>query len=434
MKVDEHTKIKIDNLRQIVQNDLKDWRSRLRLAVLLEKQGMRDEVQALCRQILEQQPNNSFAKARIGRSQDLSSLYQDVFGQQYTPPPKPSRVKNKNRLLRWAALALGLMLAIAAVYLLRPKPKQNLTTYSISRITNGGGYAPSWSPDGQRLIYLSQGAVWSVSLSPPGNPTVLFQLFDSVQTDFLQYHSTLSPDGRYLGIGNDCQTVVYDLWTKVPLFTTPELPRAIYQNNLVLYDAARGGLVRTDGAEKYTATSSWVSWHPRGAALAFTSQRGLMVRDEAGGLKQLRQCAIDQFPVFSTDGKSIYLASDVSNQSPLQKEPFPAAQPGLLRLDMDSSSIVRIRPLTRNSLQHITGIACSGDGRQIVYTAREGGTVGLWVIGSDGSDCRQLAVPPGCYIKSYPAWSPRGDRIALACEQNGRVEIYILNLSPETKQ
>jgi len=368
----------------------------------------------ICRLILEQNPNNNFAlsKLRMMKEKKTTDLIQtETF-------VKASESMGKNdRSFLFIVIGIGtiLLILIGAFWGLfgtHKAQKGPIKLYSVYQVTKSGGYSPCWSSDGSKLAYLYKGGIWALEIANHDFQKILMQVFDTLSTDidWSEYHLTWSPCGRYMAIGNAVQTIIYDLWTKIVIFATP-YPR----------EESSYGIIRFK--------NSWVSWRPKNNDLIFTDENGIYLRLTDKRIIQLRDSPKDRFPVFLTDSNSIILSTEVTY---LGENRYLTTDPiyGIMRLELKNNRVAKVNVIKRNKEDNILGMSCSSDGNYIAYTANEGGFNNLWVIKNDGSNQLKLNRLEDGFIKSYPAWSPSDDGIAVAMEIMGSTNIWIYSLIP----
>jgi TolB protein len=67
----------------------------------------------------------------------------------------------------------------------------------------------------------------------------------------------------------------------------------------------------------------------------------------------------------------------------------------------------------------------SDDSQKVVYRSCRDNKCGIWISNRDDSDPHSIT---GNGSDSFPAWSPLGDKIAFHREQDGNVDIYVMNV------
>ena len=122
--------------------------------------------------------------------------------------------------------------------------------------------------------------------------------------------------------------------------------------------------------------------------------------------------ALNIFPVWSVDGRSIAYTSYLRNDSP----------------DIYISNIHQgtlENPLKGTGQNWLS--AWSPDGTRIAFTTNRDGNSELYVMNRDGSGLLRLTNHPAA--DSTPTWSPTGSEIAFTSDRTGRPQIHIVSSS-----
>jgi TolB protein len=187
------------------------------------------------------------------------------------------------------------------------------------------GFEPSFSPNGQKVIYYKPfSGIWSLDL--PSGADV--QLQGSPYAEF----GSLSPDGSRLlyhnWIGNWWSADVYIYVANADGRGEVELPSGMRpawspDGSLIAFDTCRGGcgifVMQPDGGGFRQVTSDGggkVSWAPSGKKLVYSAEPDgdpeiVTVKLDGSGMKQLTfNTGNDAMPVYSPDGNYIYFLSD----------------------------------------------------------------------------------------------------------------------------
>lgn len=188
--------------------------------------------------------------------------------------------------------------------------------------------APNWTPDGQWLIYNSEGKLYKISPTSPGEPI-------HINTDFATRCNNdhlLTFDGKYIAISHgtveDHKSRVYTLPVEggVPRLITPLAPSYLHgwspDGKYLAYCGERNGnfdiyIIPSAGGEEIRLTTTedlddGPEYSPNGKYIWFNSVRsGLMQvwRMKADGSEQT-QITFDEdrnswFPHVSPDGKQV---------------------------------------------------------------------------------------------------------------------------------
>jgi Tol biopolymer transport system component len=248
---------------------------------------------------------------------------------------------------------------------------------------------PTWSPDGRRIVFLSQTGgqsdIWTMTAQGLAPSRVTD---DSAE----EWSPRYSPDGRYLYLGSD-RAGAMALWrlpinqeTGVAAGPAEQVTRSIFASP---FDVA----VAPDGRELFLlAQSSQQTLH----ALTF-DPRALSVAGSPAWIA--REFVNVGSADITGDGKRLVMA--VGTMGTSQSNLVTA------RLDGSGRSTLTEGPF-RDESPH-----WSPDGSRIAFQSDRGGRMEIWSVRPDGSDVvRVSSVPDGDSIA--PVWSPDGARLAFA--------------------
>ncbi len=121
------------------------------------------------------------------------------------------------------------------------------------------------------------------------------------------------------------------------------------------------------------------------------------------------------YPSLAPDGRSlVYSAYTAPNQY------------DIFEYDLETNQTRRLT----SGLGVLVAPEISPDGRWIAFTRGDPATNthGVWLMARDGGQLRQVFGPPRANAWD-PTWSPDGERLLLASDVNGGVQLYALNLA-----
>ncbi|MBA3551903.1 MAG: PD40 domain-containing protein [Actinobacteria bacterium] len=347
------------------------------------------------------------------------------------------------------------------------------------QVTDDGGFdaAPSWSPDGTRIVYASD-------RSDPNRPACEMDFSCNVDifvvnvdgTGQLQLTSEpgvdwqpdWGPDGRVV-FASERDDPAGDVYVMNPdgsgiarLTATPEhdsQPRWSPDGTRIAFVREEGDsfglyVMGADGTDARRlagdlSTSHSVepdifddfAWSPDGTMIAFVgggdrSDRLFVIGADGSGLRQLVEDEAglsspawrpqptphrgDVTPVPATNGQIAFVRIDPD--SVLARD-GAIPERGLFVMNPDGSNPLQ---LVGNSAHPGFDPAWSPDGLRIAFSASLEGLHGILVMQADGTGITRLTscVVPECEGESSPAWSPDGSMLAFWSDRDGREGVW----------
>jgi Tol biopolymer transport system component/DNA-binding winged helix-turn-helix (wHTH) protein len=321
-------------------------------------------------------------------------------------------------------------------------------------------FAPSWSPDGQRIAFLrrighSARIHVASALGGPDSKLSDFPVGATEAEELIGAQITWSPDGRYIVAGRDPR---FAADVSAGLYRIPVQggePHSITRPKRPTFDMAPA--FSADGHRL-----AYLSCDSMGVFLPLLVPNQCAVRvvdvdDRSTPTTETRTIAT-QPPdgggvAWSRDGKSIVFAGGappmrlwrlwVDGTRPPERveiasefAEYPATAASRDRLVFSQfgwdSHLYRFNPglpaeQVAASSSFETDPHFSPDGRRLAFGSGRSGNVAIWVTAADGSDARQLTNSTRQWAGS-PAWSPDGRSIAFdSVDVGGQVHIWTID-------
>ncbi|WP_164997775.1 TolB family protein [Methanolobus psychrotolerans] len=252
--------------------------------------------------------------------------------------------------------------------------------------TTGAGH-PSWSPDGKKIVYTANQAIWIMNSDGSGQK----KLYDGLAWE---------GDPQF----NEDGTKIYFATESKKAYS------ARYISIHVMDRDGNNGLKLTE-----TTDSRAPSVSPDGTRLAYASRASgnydiwVMTTDGTDKVR-LTDAAVDESsPSWSPDGSTIVYSS----------------MGDILTIGIDA---VRPVKLTNDSYNNVEP-AYSPDGKIIAYASDLGGDYDLWIMDSTGSSEMQLT--SDLSSERAPSWSPDGRKIAYVSDRTGKYNIWVMTIGNE---
>jgi Tol biopolymer transport system component len=252
-------------------------------------------------------------------------------------------------------------------------------------------YICAWSPDGTRILFVSEDE----------EPYEIYSL-DAIHlslsrlTDPIAYgNPAWSPDGK-----------------KIAFIASPLDNFEIYAMN-------------ADGTGQINLTNQPGSdtdpvWSPDGAHIAFVSERDgnaeiyVMNADGSGQKRLTYNGKNNMHPSWSPDGTQIAFTSEQNYSAEIYVLDVQKA--------LDAANVSAETNITNNPAAYDQTPRWSPDGRQFAFVSDRDGDLEIYLMNVDGSGLTRLTDSPG--YDADPAWSPDGSQIAFVSQRDGHFEIY----------
>lgn len=268
--------------------------------------------------------------------------------------------------------------------------------YPIRRLTNHVAQEgfPSWSPDGQTLVYsmgmrddtLGITGLWMIPVAG-GKPRQL--------TSYIGEHPDWSPDGNH---------IVFDADTG---------------NSVKLVAATGGHAIRVVPASIPIWRGGNPNWSPDGSRIAFREGSNLWVLDVRTGEANVVFSQEGTLPLpgcWSLDGEEIYVYLRAAESQESSIWAVSVAGDERRQLASDSSHVYRYMDL-------------SPDGSMLAFASFKNENLDLWIMPVEGGTPIRLTTHPA--HDGTPRWSPDGTKIAFTSTRTDNFDVWVMELDLE---
>lgn len=278
-----------------------------------------------------------------------------------------------------------LLLAVLLVSVLIPLVSANMLTHESVQLTNGSNCNhPSWSPDGKKIVFAFDQAIWSMKSDGTGKK----KLYDNLAWEG-------DPVFNHNG-------------SKIYYATESKKAYSARYISIHVMDADGGNVLKLTE----TADARYPSVSPDGTKIAYVSRIAgnydiwVMDLDGSNNLRITDSAGDESSPSWSPDGSKLVYSVD-----------------GKILVQ----EINGVKPVTllNNSYNNVEPFY-SPDGATIVFSSDQGGDYDLWLMGAEGNGFTMLT--SGESNERAPAWSPDGSKIAYVSNEGGEYNVWVMTL------
>ncbi|WP_406662049.1 DPP IV N-terminal domain-containing protein [Methanolobus sp. ZRKC3] len=243
---------------------------------------------------------------------------------------------------------------------------------------------PSWSPDGKKITYSSEQAIWRINSDGSGSK----KLFDALAWDG---DPEFSHDGSQIYYASESKNAFSARYISIHVM-----------------DANGGNIVKLTE----TADSRSPSVSPDGTKIAYTSKLSgnydVWVMDTDGSnKKQITDATGDESsPSWSPDGDKVIYSSN--------GDIFTIALDSIYPAQLTNDSYSNINP------------SFSPDGELVIFASDRAGDYDIWMVGADGKSFYRATFEGS--VQKSPAWCPDGSSFAYVSNEDGQFNIWLMDL------
>ncbi len=372
---------------------------------------------------------------------------------QYSPSAE-YLVTEIKRHKRAAALALGMIIVLAAVWYLLPRlslrtkeASAPLHSATFTQLTDQSGPEcfPSLSPDGKSFVYASHAAgKWDIYLQRVGGKNPVNLTKDSPSDDT---QPAFSPDGELIAFRSEREGggifLMGATGESVKRLTnfgfnpawSPDGREITCADEGPVDPAVRGNPnsrvweVNVATGERRLVTnedSIQPNWSPHGYRIAYGGRRNAAQRDiwtiPAGGgeaVEVTNDSAMKESPVWSPDGRYLYFASDRAGSMNLWRVP----------IDEQTGKMLGLAEAVTTPSAYSAQLSFSHDGRRMVY-AQFIIRANLQQVGFDPKAERVMgqtvSITQGSRRANGPDLSPDGEWIAFDSQGGTQEDLFLI--------
>ncbi|MDG6244143.1 MAG: DUF5050 domain-containing protein [Methanolobus sp.] len=290
-------------------------------------------------------------------------------------------------LIRYGSFSRGTCLLLFLIILTSCASCAAFIDVDIKLTNTTNANHPSWSPDGSKIVYAANQAIWIMNSDGSGQK----KLYDGM---------SWKGDPEF----NENGTKIYFAMVSKNAYSARYI-------SIHVMDTDGGNSFKLTGTSDCRAAS--VS--PDGRKLVYTSRASgnydIWTMDIDGtGRSRLTDAPGDESsPSWSPDGKSIVYSS----------------MGDIFSVDVNGKGPVRLTDSPYNNIEP----AYSPDGTMIAYVSDIGENYDLWIMDPAGNS--HVKLTNDRYVQRAPAWSPDGKRIAYVSDRDGEYNIWVLDLRLE---